>query len=330
MNKKFNSLNQYRKGPYKKDEKEENFLQEFNEHLLKKEIHEYGDYPVDHPFIFVIGLPRSGTTLLSQLIAHTFNISYINNLAARFFLAPLHGIKFSKTVLGDKGRSDFHSDYARTKGLDEIHEFGYFWRYWLNKHTFEDITHAKERESRIDWEGVRRVLSSLQHETGKPFVFKNIYGSYHMKKFVEILDKVIFIFIQRDELDTAVSILNARKKYNQDLNVWWSYQPPEYNKIKDLDYWSQIAGQIHYLKNFYLREMKMLPEKSQLQISYKEMCERPQVVIDKIIEKCGKHDGYNIAVENDPPEYFPFRQYQNAEKEKRIFSEKLNEFRNSS
>src|SRR6056297_2325285 len=126
MQEDFKNLNQYRKESYKKDEKQENFLEEFNKYLLKKEINEYKDFPVKYPFLFVIGAPRSGTTLLTQLIANSFDVSYINNLAARFFLAPLYGIKFSKTVLGEAKQSDFQSNYARTGNLSDIHEFGYF------------------------------------------------------------------------------------------------------------------------------------------------------------------------------------------------------------
>ncbi|MCF8307718.1 MAG: sulfotransferase [Bacteroidales bacterium] len=329
MEEEFKNLNKYRKSSYKKDEKQENFLEEFNKHLLKKEIHEYGDYPVNHPFLFIIGAPRSGTTLLSQLIANTLNISYINNLSARFFLAPLHGIRFSNTVLGDTRQSSFHSDYARTDGLSEIHEFGYFWRYWLNKHSFDDITFAKEKEAEIDWKGVRQVLTTLQNETKRPFVFKNIYGSYHMKKFVEILQRVIFIYIERDELDAAVSILNARKKYNTDLNTWWSYQPPEYEQLKDLDYWSQIAGQIYYLQRFYKKEMNELPEENYLTLSYKQMCDDPLTVIEKIRNKCKMHDNYDIPVVNEPPKNFPYRTYDNAREEKKMFEEKFEKFRKS-
>lgn len=329
MKEDFKDLNKYRKGSYKKDQKQENFLEEFNKHLLKKEQDEYQDYPVKYPFLFVIGAPRSGTTLLTQLIANTFDISFFNNLSARFFLAPLQGLKFSQAVLGDARKSDFRSDYARTNSLNEIHEFGYFWRYLLNKHTFDDITLAKEKESEIDWKNVKKVLSTLQHETDRPFIFKNIYGSYHMQKFVEIMQKVLFIYIERDELDTAVSILNARKKYNTDLNVWWSYQPLEYESIKDQDYWTQIAGQIYYLQRFYKREMERLPARNHLSVTYKEMCMNPGAVIEKIQEKCKLHEKFDLPVVNQPPEQFPYRQYNDSTEEKNIFKAKLDDLRNS-
>lgn len=328
MDSEFKKLNRFRKGAYKKDESQEKFLEEFNNYLLKKELDEYRTYPINHPFLFVIGPPRSGTTLLSQLIANTFDISYINNLAARFFLAPLHGIRFSESVIGSNKSSDFSSNYARTSNLSDIHEFGYFWRYWLNKHTFDDITFAKSRENEIEWFKVRDILSTLQFETNKPFVFKNIYGSYHMKKFAEILDKVIFIYIERDDLDTAVSILNARKKYNSDLNVWWSYQPPEYNELKNENYQTQIAGQVHFLKKYYTREMEDLDDKNKLRITYNELCKAPELIIKKIINTCEKNWNYQFNMMNTPPAEFPFRTYENSADEKQTFAKIFSNFKN--
>ncbi len=327
MSDQFKLLNQYRKGSYKKDEKQEAFLESFNTYLLEREKDEYKNYPIQHPYIFVIGAPRSGTTLLTQLISNTFEISYINNLAARFFLAPLHGMRFAKSVLGNQRNEDFSSDYARTAGLNGIHEFGYFWRYWLNKNTFDDITQAKENENNIDWETIKNVLATLQHETNQPFIFKNIYSSYHIPKFVDLLDKVIFISIERDEIDTAISILNARKKYNSDLNIWWSYQPIEYNELKDKDYWIQIAGQIHYLRSYYNQELQKIPDKNRLQIDYREMCDNPQSVIKKIQTKCSLHKDYQLPIIKTPPTNFSYRTHQDAKENRIIFREKFNEIK---
>jgi len=330
MAQKFEKLNEFRKGLYKKDESQEKFLEDFNKYLLKKELNEYRSYSINHPFIFIIGAPRSGTTLLSQLISNTFDISYINNVAARFFLAPLHGIRFSKSLIGESKNSDFNSNYARTNNLSDIHEFGYFWRYWLKKNSFDDITYAKSKENEIEWLKVRDILSTIQFETNKPFVFKNIYGSYHMKKFTEILDKVIFVYIERDNLDTAVSILNARKKYNKDLNVWWSYQPLEYNKLKDKDYWTQIAGQVYYLKKYYLKELEELEEKNKFHVTYQQLCESPKSVIDGIMNISEKNWNYKFNKINTPPAKFPFRKYEDSETEKHKFAEIFNAFNNQS
>ena len=68
-----------RKGSYTKPKKEEDFLAQLNENLADQEENLYKDYEIDFPFIFVFGLPRSGTTLITQVIAQSLNIGYINN-----------------------------------------------------------------------------------------------------------------------------------------------------------------------------------------------------------------------------------------------------------
>jgi len=322
-------FNKKRKKRYKKDDKEEDFLLNMNRILQKEEYIHYRNYDIKYPFIFIFGLPRSGTTLISQLIANCFAIGYINNLIARFWLAPLHGIKLSKSVLGDMKRSNFQSDYAKTQYITDIHEFGYFWRFWLKKETLEDITMVKQRERKIDWDGLKKVLSTLQNEFDKPMVFKNIFGSYHLKKMKELLEKIIYIYIERDELDTAISILDARKKYYDDINTWWSYAPVEYNKLKNLQYMEQIAGQIYYLKKFYNDQIKSLDGQSVLKVRYESLCKNPRKILKDISEKSKRKYGYELKLIKEPPSGFKIRTYYDRNKQKKKFLSLIKKFGSS-
>jgi hypothetical protein len=60
--------------------------------------------------VFVLGVPRSGTTLTSQLLAYCLDAGYVNNAAARFWLAPVHGIRLARLIAGDRGERSFRSD----------------------------------------------------------------------------------------------------------------------------------------------------------------------------------------------------------------------------
>ena len=135
---KFNKLNKLRKTDYYKNEDEEAFLEKVNYVLQKEEWASYKDVSLKYPNIFVFGLPRSGTTIMSQFLIYAFRLGYINNFMARFWLAPLTGIKLSKKILGENQNTTFTSDYAKTMNLFDIHEFGYFWRYWLKITSIND------------------------------------------------------------------------------------------------------------------------------------------------------------------------------------------------
>jgi len=323
----YKSLNRSRKEGFRKSEDEENFLEDLNRYLREREIREYGDYNIHYPFLFVIGPPRSGTTLLSQVLAHCLDVGFINNLAARFWKAPVTGIRLARTVLDTGSPYSFSSTFGSTENLNDIHEFGYFWRDWLKKESFENIRDARQIENKIDWNGLRTTLANMQAEFGRPMLFKNIFGSYHISKLNEVLEQTLWIYIERDPLDTAVSILRARKKYYDDPNNWWSYLPPEYEKIIDLDYWHQIAGQIHYLKKFYHREMDQLEATGRgLRLSLRDLCHDPRSILEKVQSKISKLYDIEIEMIQEPPASFEYHSYDEYPEQKERFQKILKEF----
>ncbi len=311
---------------YSKDEQAENFLLEMNRLLMEREQSLYKNFEIAHPFLFIFGAPRSGTTLLTQLIAASLDVGYINNLMARFWLAPVHGIRLSRHVLGNDREITFRSHYARTAAITDIHEFGYFWRYWLKKESVRGVTHAAEIEMEIDWQGLRTTLANIQHEFDRAMVFKNIFGSYHLRKMREVLGKVIYIYIERDPLDTAISILDARRNYYTDLNTWWSYMPVEYNLLKDRDYMEQIAGQVYFLRRYYRKRLQDDAAGISVQIDYETLCRQPADVLNRIRELAFQQYGTEILITTPPPQQFPFRTYDDREEEKAKFQQLLEKF----
>jgi hypothetical protein len=310
----FDELYSERRGPYAKDPGAEDFLGELNEYLQPRELELYRDLDIEHTFVFVVGLPRSGTTLLTQVLAYCLDAGYVNNFAARFWLAPVHGLRLSRLIAGDAEPVSFESDYARTRSLLDIHEFGYFWRHWLRKHTFEDVVHAHEREDEIDWPGLRLTLANVQHELGKPLVAKNMLGAYHMPRLREVLERVVWVYVERDLLDVCVSILDARRKYYDDPRTWWSYVPVEYPQLRDLDEWEQIAGQAHYLERYLERELESVGEDAVVRVTYEQLVREPADVLEEVAIRAG------ARIAQQPPESFPFRTRDGRDEDKQHFA----------
>ena len=106
--------NSFRQGGYQRDDKAEHFLDRLNLNLTS--IEPLKDELPDRtwPLVFVLGLPRSGTTLLTQLLGHSLDVAVVNNLVARFWLAPVTGMRLSRIILGDEVHTNFLSDYGKT------------------------------------------------------------------------------------------------------------------------------------------------------------------------------------------------------------------------
>jgi hypothetical protein len=313
-NDKLTELNQERKENHRKDPKEENFIEQLNNQLLEFEKNNYTDLKEEqHPTIFIFGAPRSGTTLMSQTVAHGFDIGFINNLSARFWKTPITGIKLSNSVLKNNKSTDFQSNFASTKKLQDIHEFGYFWRYWLKKDSITNIVNSQVLEKEINWGELKKIILNIHQAFGKGFACKNVLGAYHISSFLQLLKKLVFIYIERDPVDAAISILNARKKYYTNLNLWWSYVPLEFEKIKDLDYKKQIAGQVYYLTKYYNSKINEINSSRIIHIKYKDLCDNPKTILEKIMNVIKKEFNYDLNIIDDFPKKFEYRTYHNSE-----------------
>jgi hypothetical protein len=317
----------HRRGSYAKDPADEDFLAGMNDALQPLEAALYRERPIEYPFVFVAGAPRSGTTLLSQVLAYCLDVGYVTNIAARFWRAPVHGIRLSRVVAGDPRDMPFASDYARTPTPLGIHEFGYFWSSWLKKETFADVVHARAREDGIDWDGLRNVLANVQHEFGAPLVAKNILGTYHMPRLRDVLEQVLWVVIERDPLDACISILDARRRYyGGDESRWWSYVPPEYFELEGRGYAEQIAGQVHYLGKFYDRALAEVGGPS-VKVRYEDLCASPASALDAVMGEIERAYGHRIELRQAPPPNFAFREYADRDTDKEMFAGLLDDLR---
>jgi hypothetical protein len=314
----FDEVARSRSAAYAKDAGDEGFLRALNAQLAPLEQELYVDCEIERPFVFVVGLPRSGTTLLSQVLAYGLDAGYVSNFTARFWLAPVLGLRLERIVLGSDRPAAFESDYARTADPREIHEFGYFWRHWLRKERFADVVASRELERAIDWAGLRRTLANVQRELGKPYVGKNMLGAYHMGTLGEVLEQVVWVLVERDALDAAVSILDARRKHYDDPRSWWSYVPLEYDQLAGLDEWEQIAGQVHYLSRMYDEELAALGDAG-IRVRYEDLCADPAAVLGEVSTRCARLYGDEIPIVARPAP-FPVRLHDDRESDKERFA----------
>jgi len=195
--------------------------------------------------IFIIGLPRSGTTVLEQVMLHVFKLGYIDNIAAKFWDAPEYGVGLSNSLLpfGERGQKSFESNFGFIDDVFGPHEFGYFWKrffdYGRGHHEVADIITTKQKRQ------MRDDLDRLVNTFNKSFVFKNpAVITLNAELLYNVLPNALFIVIERDTMEVANSNAEARKQYFGSLNEWFSGIPKKCAKIaKKGDPFDQLALQ---------------------------------------------------------------------------------------
>lgn len=265
---------------YAKDPVEEAFLERINAILAPSEREEYADLPEQFPTLHVIGVPRSGTTLLYQLIASHLSVAYIDHLVAAFWRAPVYGIRLSRKLIPHTFRSTLESNFGRTNGIEEPHEFGYFWRDLIGYH----VTRVPSEDSaeRIDWARVRRVLINMTHAAGAPIAFKSFGLAWHLRTMQEVLPATCFVWIRRDPVQTAISLLKLREEFLGGRDRWASVRPPEYPWLIRRPVWEQVAGQVFYIERAIRRQVELVGGRNVLEVSYERLSEDPRAILTMI------------------------------------------------
>lgn len=284
----------------------EAFLRELNDRLRPFDRDLEPRHPTGGPGIFIFGVPRSGTTLLYQLVAYCCDVGYITNVAARFWRAPLVGIRLSEAV--DPGeRPGFASRVGRTTGAGGVHEFGYFWSR-LFGYEGRQVREPGAVEDRR-WRRIEDEVGRLHREFGGPVVHKNLTYAFHLPGFHGILPDAVFLYLERDLVDTGLSILRTRERLYGDRSRWWSVRPLGGEiGARGLPPEREVAEQIVALRDRYRRGLEGVPEERVLRLRYRDLCASPARVLERILELTGR-SGPEPSLTREPPDSFEAREH---------------------
>ncbi len=257
------------------------------------------------PVGFIIGNPRSGTTLVLQWLASLDLFSYPTNVLNRFAYAPYIGALVQNVLFNSKfdfhdefndlkNSNNFESSLGKTKGALSPSEFQHFFRNYMPNFDPEFLDDHKL--ARVDFQGIKNGLASIESVFEKPFVLKSVMLQYNLKELYKTIPNSIYIYIKRDPIYNMQSLLLARENYYGDRNIWWSVKPKEYEFLKDLDVFHQIAGQVYFSNLGIERGLKAIPGKNKLFIDYESFCKDPEIVFYELIRKY-KQNNFKIIDE---------------------------------
>ncbi|MGH3134729.1 MAG: sulfotransferase, partial [Gaiellaceae bacterium] len=266
--------------PFSKDPADEELLRLLNAALAPVEEASYLDLEEEHPTLHIVGVPRSGTTLLYQVVAAGLDVGYVDNLAASFWRAPVLGLRLAKKLGTHRFDSSFDSAFGRTRGVGEPHEFGYFWNHHLRYPGLSALPEGHEQA--IDWARLRRVLVNMAHWNRGPMAFKPMLLTWHLERMAREMPATCYVWIRRDLRETALSLLEMRKSLYGSYDSWASLRPEGPDWLAGEPPWRQVAAQVVSLERTIEAGLGELGRESVLIVRYEDLCATPGDVIDRI------------------------------------------------
>jgi hypothetical protein len=236
------------------------------------------------PLLFIVGAPRSGTTLLTQLLITEYQIGYVSNLVARFWKAPYLGLLLAKEIRDADRPPDvgFSSDRGFTSGYEGPHEFGYFWRRWFDYQESHSVRGEAIYAETV--EALRKECAAMQSVEEVPFLFKNLVCSFQVDFLARTFPQSVFLHCRRNPLYVAQSLLRCREQYCGSRKAWFSVKPEAYPELKELPYPDQIAGQIYYTRRHVEDAFQRLSDDRYCQVDYEAIVDAPAPSLQHVAE----------------------------------------------
>ena len=227
------------------------------ENLTLKKIKSQREYP-----IFIIGLPRSGSTLLFQLLINNFKLSYFSNLVNVFFRCPVLILKIFKKKHLNNINDNYQSNYGVIKGIYSPSESGSIYNFWLKNYNIKNI---------------KKTISFYIKTFKAPFICKNLNLSFKIKLIKKTFPESKFIYVTRDPKFIFQSIFLKAKSAGE-INI----EGFRLNQIlNNKDYFKYLMSQIKKSNKKIISDLNET-NSSFMVVDYSDICNNTNKTLDQI------------------------------------------------
>lgn len=225
----------------------------------------------------VIAAPRSGSTLLFQLVTHAYQVGYVSNLEYFFYRYPFVG-RWLRSALAGHYCSDFRSEYGFVDGLRAPAEANEFWRHCFGLDLHGSPAVADPGRARRGFEYLACV-ASCDH---RPFATGWVGHVFYVDWLREHFPGTFFIVLRRDTAAVGLSLLNARRRFNRGDGAWFSSRPPEcMGQFDDIHH--EVAAQAYHINKRIDEHARTVNRHGDgLLVRYEELCENPLRTVEAI------------------------------------------------
>ncbi len=232
------------------------------------------------PIVFVGGAPRSGTTILEQVLVGNLPATYFNNLTAVFPRAPIMANRIFGRLLR-KPRKGFQNFYGRTTGFANRNDGLHLWDRWLGNDRYRPPTHMDPAVA----DDMRRFFGAFEAAFGGPIINKNNALAICADVVAAVLPTAHFVCIRRQPLYAVQSILGTREFIQGRREAPYGVGDPEYAGRPGEDPIAEVCAQVLYHDRRLEEHRRTLGPERFWVIEYEEFCRAPHVVVERVADE---------------------------------------------
>ncbi len=225
------------------------------------------------PPVFVVGCPRSGTTIISQYLLAKYKFAYFSNLDRANANFPIVSAIWNQSA--KKFQPEFRNQYGQIKG---IHAPGDGWE--IFHRWFSYYYHPIKNNSSIHQ--LKTTIAYYESIYGWPFFVKNNANSLRIIELSTLFPNAIIVVIQRNIYENINSIIKGKKKNQIPDDQFWG-TGPDNALIPDIpkDPVANSVYQYLFINKFITSSIKKISHKKVLTINFSEFKKNPSAFLEK-------------------------------------------------
>ena len=278
--------------------KDENFFKTLNKNLLStKKIKQFNTKKYDT--FFIVAPPRGSSMFFQQILISFSKIGYVSNLIASLWNYPEIAVILQKRFLNHNSFiSNFKSNFGITDGIFEPHEWGYFWRKWLDIPDRECFYNPK---SIINWKNLNHELDKIKSIFELPIIFDTGYVNTYFDEMNKFIKSSKYIFIFRSPYAVCNSIFKAKIKQHKNIKSYWSAKPKNFRSIEKFNNpIEQVVAQVYEITKAMLDSRSILSKNNYITLKYEDLFKSS----DKVIRKMIKFTTNDFSIYNKKKKFF--------------------------
>lgn len=224
------------------------------------------------PPLFIVGAPRSGTTVVFQHIVNTLELGYFPNLAkehprACVTMGYLARRRYRYAGSYESAYGVIEGPMAPSDGWGIFHRW--FPRYDLDRPVREDRLHE-----------LRTIVRAFEKIFAAPLANKNNANSLRVPWLLRVFPDARFVHVRRDVCDTVRSVLKSRAAHGVPDDEWWGVAPPHFYDRRFESELERVVYQTVDVERFVAGSLEGLDDDHARTVPYESFCDAPETLID--------------------------------------------------
>jgi hypothetical protein len=222
------------------------------------------------PALFILGAPRTGSTVFFQALVEAFRLPYLSNLINDYFFeTPALGLVIQAGI-GKAPQIELTSHYGKTAGLLQPSEASQVMTTWFGGGHPSQLVSTRILPGRLP--RLRDTLRAAHALFARPLAIKNAWNCFRLEELARLLPEALFIWIRRDIGAAAKSDLHARYATKDSPTEWNSATPHNVDALRSRPYCEQVVENQFEFNTAIERDLRAHAQGRFCEFWYEDFC----------------------------------------------------------